>query len=216
MVKGILWDMDGVLADTVEAHYQAWQSFFAERGGAITREQLYATFGMANPEILRLWLGHDLPEETILGLAARKEMLFRQAAQGNVRLFPGVLDWLQRARARGYRQAVASSGEMANIVAIVSALELGNYFDALVSGALLPRCKPDPAVFIQAAASLGVAPGDCLVIEDGIAGVEAARRAGIKCLAVTTTHSADKLARADVIVDTLAELDAATFDRLMG
>jgi beta-phosphoglucomutase-like phosphatase (HAD superfamily) len=139
--------MDGVLADTVEAHYQAWRAFYAERGGAITREQLYATFGMANPEILRLWLGNELPEEMILALAAHKETLFRQAAKGNVKLFPGVLDWLQRARARGYRQAVASSGEMANIVAIVSALEIGNYFDALVSGALLPRCKPDPAVF---------------------------------------------------------------------
>lgn len=215
MVKGILWDMDGVLADTVEAHYQAWRAFFTERGGAITREQLYATFGMANPEILRLWLGDDLPEETILALAAHKETLFRQAAKGSVKLFPGVIEWLQRARARGYRQAVASSGEMANIVAIVSALDIGNYFDALVSGALLPRCKPDPAVFIQAAASLGVAPSDCLVIEDGIAGVEAARRAGIRCLAVTTTHPAQKLAGADLIVNSLAELDEVTFDRLI-
>jgi len=101
---------------------------------------------------------------------------------------------------------VASSGEMANIVTVIDALGIANYFDALVSGAFLPRSKPDPAIFVQAAGALGVPPARCLVIEDGTVGVEAARRAGMACLAVTTTHPREHLQGADLIVDSLCEI----------
>ena len=132
-----------------------------------------------------------------------------------VRLLPGVRQWLAWAKVQGVRQVVASSGEMANIAAIVSALEIGNYFDALVSGAFMPRSKPDPAIFLQAAGAAGVPPERCLVVEDGVVGIEAARRAGMRCLALTTTHPADRLAGADLVVDSLADLDEATFAGLL-
>jgi len=214
-VRGILWDMDGVLADTGDAHYEAWRTMFAEQGHPLTREAFNDTFGMANGQILRQWLGEDTPRHVIDELAARKEALFREGVAQRVRLLPGVERWLAWAQARGLRQAVASSGEMANIVAVVAALDLGNYFDALISGAFLPRSKPDPAVFLQAAGALDVAPADCLVVEDGVVGVEAARRAGMRCLAITTTHPADRLAAADLVVDDLRDLDEQTFARLL-
>ncbi len=213
-IRAILWDMDGVLADTGEAHFVAWRRMFAEQGRALTREQFAQTFGMANPEILGRWLGEGVPREQIDALAARKEALFRDGV-AEVRLLPGTRDWLGWARARGIRQVVASSGEMANIAAIVAALEIGNYFDALVSGAFLPRSKPDPAVFLQAAGAAGVAPGECLVIEDGIVGIEAARRAGMRCLALTTTHPAERLTLADWVAGSLADLDEEAFDQLV-
>jgi HAD superfamily hydrolase (TIGR01509 family) len=205
-IEAIIWDMDGVLVDSGEAHFLAWRALLAERGRSITREQFEETFGMANPAILRRWLGEETPEALLAELGARKEELFRQKVRGHVRLLPGVREWLERGRRRGYRQAVASSGEMANIVALVAELGIGNYFDALISGAFLPRSKPDPAIFLQAAAALGATPATSLVIEDGIVGVEAAKRAGMRCVAVTTTHPAEKLAQADVVVATLAEL----------
>jgi HAD superfamily hydrolase (TIGR01509 family) len=211
----ILWDMDGVLADTGEAHFLAWSALFAERGGSITYEQFSATFGMANPPILRLWLGDDLPEAEMWAISAHKEELFRAQVQGHVRLLPGVLDWLQRGRERGYRQIVASSGPLANIIAVIGVLGIADYFDALLSGAFLPKSKPDPAIFLRAAAAAGALPEECLVIEDGIVGVEAALRAGMRCLAVTTTHPAAKLSRATLVVDSLAELDAEAFERLL-
>ena len=96
---------------------------------------------------------------------------------------------------------------MANIAAVVAALEIGNRFDALVSGAFLPRSKPDPTIFWQASAALGASPEECLVVEDGIVGVEAAKRAGMRCVALTTTHAADKLVGADLIVQDLSTLD---------
>jgi len=215
VIQAILWDMDGVLADTGEAHFAAWQRMLGEQGLTLTREQFTQTFGMANPEILARWLGAHVPRERIDRLAARKEALFR-AGVDRVRLLPGTRQWLEWARTRGLRQAVASSGEMANVATIVAALDIGNYFDALVSGAFLPRSKPDPAVFLQAAAAVGIPPVACLVIEDGIVGIEAAHRAGMRCLALATTHPAGCLSQADWVVGSLVDLDEEAFEGIIG
>ncbi|MBC7236459.1 MAG: HAD family phosphatase [Chloroflexi bacterium] len=214
-LKAIIWDMDGVLADSGDAHYLAWQMLLRETGQQITRQQFDDTFGMANSLLVRHWFGDTLSPETSRALALRKEEIFRQLVAEHVRILPGVEQWLERFRRRGYRQAVASSGEMANVVAVIHALGLGNYFDALLSGAFLPHSKPDPALFLQTAAALGATPGECLVLEDGLPGIEAARRAGMPCIALTTTHPAEKLASADLILDSLANLDEETLECLL-
>jgi beta-phosphoglucomutase-like phosphatase (HAD superfamily) len=207
LVKAILWDMDGVVADTGEAHYLAWKQLFAERGELLTQEKFAETFGMANTPILQAWLGPQADIGLIRELAERKEKLFREQVRKHVRLLPGVQSWLVRGRELGYRQAIASSGDMANIVAVLGALDISNAFDALLSGAFLPRSKPDPTIFLRAAAALGAAPSECVVIEDGIVGVEAAHRAGMRCIAVTNTHPMERLSDADLVIDSLAELD---------
>lgn len=211
----ILWDMDGVIADSGEAHFLAWQQLYRERGQEISYETFAATFGMSNLPILRAWLGAEQPLEELQAISARKERLFREFARGHTRMLPGVLDWLKRGRQRGYRQGVASSGPMANVVTLVATLDIADYFDALVSGAGLPRSKPDPAVFLQAAAALGAQPENCLVIEDSLMGIQAARNAHMRCIAVTTTHPAEKLGDADLVVDALTELDPEAFERLL-
>lgn len=215
MTKVIIWDMDGVLADTGDAHYAAWRALYAERGERITYEQFAETFGMANGPILRQWLGDDTPEEEIISLGKHKEELFREQIAEHVHLLPGIRNWLGRAQAEGYRQVIASSGEMANIAAIAGTLEIANYFDALISGAFLPRSKPDPAIFFQAAAAAGASPETSIVIEDGLAGIEAARRANMACIAITTTQPRQRLNDADLVIDALDELEPNTFDRLL-
>jgi HAD superfamily hydrolase (TIGR01509 family) len=202
----ILWDLDGVLADTGEAHYAAWRALFAERGETITRGQFAETFGMANLPILRQWLGDEPSDEELAALGLHKEELYRGFVEDSVTPLPGVMELLEAAKDHAYRQAVASSGEMANIVTVIRALGIANYFDALVSGAFLPHSKPDPAIFLQSAGALGVPNSRCLVVEDGTVGVEAARRAGMACLAVTTTHPRERLQRADRVVDSLREI----------
>ncbi|MBN1399296.1 MAG: HAD family phosphatase [Anaerolineae bacterium] len=215
MTKAIIWDMDGVLADTGEAHLRAWQVLYGERGQTITREEFAETFGMANGPIIRGWLGEATPDGEVAEIAARKEALYRELLRGQVEPLPGVLTWLEHARGLGLRQIVASSTEMANIIAVIGELGIGNFFDALISGAFLPRSKPDPGLFLQAAATVGAEPSGCLVIEDAIVGVEAARRAGMRCIAVTTSHSADKLSAADTVVDSLGDLPPAAMERLL-
>jgi beta-phosphoglucomutase-like phosphatase (HAD superfamily) len=108
-------------------------------------------------------------------------------------------------RQNGVRQALASSGSPGNINVVLTALAVETYFDEVISGDGLPS-KPDPLIFIKAADHLGIIPLNCLVIEDAAAGVQAAKAAGMKCIAVTTTNHAEKLADADVVLDNLAEL----------
>ncbi len=205
LVKGILWDMDGVLVDTGEAHYISWSQTFEERGLSISREQFQATFGMNNAGILHLLLGESIEPELIVEIGDRKEALFRQAVKGRVRLLPGVREWLERLKARGIKQAIASSAPQANIDALVDEVGIRRYFEAIVSGAGLPG-KPHPDVFLEAAKQLGLLPESCLVIEDAVPGVQAARNAGMRCIAVTTTNPAEALQSADVVVGDLNDL----------
>jgi HAD superfamily hydrolase (TIGR01509 family) len=161
---------------------------------------------MSNLPILRLWLGEQTPEAGLNALAQRKEELFRSLAEGHARLLPGVREWLEKARTRGYRQVLASSGPMANVVAVLGALHVADCFDALLSGAFLPRSKPDPGIFLSAAAAVGAAPAESVVIEDAIVGIQAALRAGMRCIAVTTTHPAEELRQADLDIDVMERL----------
>jgi HAD superfamily hydrolase (TIGR01509 family) len=202
---GVLWDMDGVLVDTGEAHFQSWMQTFSARDIPFTREQFKATFGMNNAGILKLLLGDDISSELISEIADHKERLFRQIVKGNVKPLPGVMQWLEQLKAWGVKQASASSAPPANIDTLVSELKIRPYFDAVVSGADLPG-KPDPAVFLKSARLIDVPAQNCVVIEDGIAGVQGARRGGMKCIAVTTTNPPDALHEADVIVEGLHAL----------
>jgi len=203
--RAILWDMDGVLVNTGEYHYDAWKKTFDELGIPFSEEQFRMTFGMNNARILEIIFGTKLPSEQEGQISERKESLFREAVKGNAKLLPGVEGALKNFSAWNFKQAIASSAPPKNIEVLVKELQIGNYFDAIVSGDDIPG-KPDPAVFLRAAQQLGIGPEYCTVIEDAVAGVEAAKQAGMKCIAVTTTNSAKAMSKADLILDSLVEL----------
>lgn len=211
----VLWDMDGVLVDSGEGHYQSWQSTLDEAGIPFNRELFRQTFGMNNRGILTVLLGHPPEEGFLERISERKESRFRHAIRGQVRPLPGVLHWLEHLKAMGARQAVASSAPQANVDALVDELGIRPYFEVLVSAYALPG-KPDPAVFLEAARRIAIPPGRCVVVEDAIAGVQAARHAGMKCIGVATTNPPKALTDADVIVGRLDQLAAGTFERLVG
>ncbi len=213
---GLVWDMDGVLVDSGQAHYAAWKALFDELGHPLTAEQVSQTLGMSNLPILKMWLGADTPKEMLVDIANRKERYFRSLVGQHVHLLPGAGLWLERARQRGYRQAVASSAPMANITAIIEALGIGDAFDLLISGTHLPASKPDPAIFVQAAHGLGCEPRHCVVLEDAPVGVQAAVRAGMPCIAVTNTRPAAELVAASLVVDSLEDLPADIVEQLTG
>jgi HAD superfamily hydrolase (TIGR01509 family) len=202
--------MDGVLVDTGKAHFESWRQVLVEHGVPFGQEQFQATFGMNNAGILRVLISEDIKSEEIQVIGDRKEELFRQAVKGNARLLPGVLEWLIRLKSQSLPQAVASSAPQANIDALVGELNLEGYFKAIVSGASMPG-KPSPDVFLEAARQIGVPAANCVVVEDAIAGVQAAHNAGMRCVAVTTTNSADALAAADIVVDRLDGLSEEAF-----
>jgi HAD superfamily hydrolase (TIGR01509 family) len=211
---GALWDLDGVLVDSGEFHFQAWSMTLPAHGISITREQFRETFGMNNTGILAKLAGEALDPIHASEISETKELLFREAAKGRALPLPGVKEWLSRLQDWGFRQAIASSAPPANIDALADELGITSHFKARVSGYDLPG-KPDPAVFIKAAGKIGVPPALCVVFEDAIAGVDAAKRAGMKCVAVTTTNPSRDLNAADLVVERLDRLSVDAFEQLL-
>jgi beta-phosphoglucomutase len=201
----VLWDMDGVLADTSQLHFATWERILNEQGIPFDRQKFNLIYGLKNRDVLPYLAGRSLEPQWIERVAAQKEQAFRQALPGHTLLLPGVMDWLTRFQTWGCKQAVASSAPPENVEALVKELKIQNYFEALVTPGALPG-KPDPAVFLLAARQLDVLPEVCLVIEDSIPGIEAAKSAHMRCIAVTTTNPPEALTRADIIVESLAQL----------
>jgi len=211
MIEAILWDLDGVLVDTARLHYQAWRQLLGELDRSLSEQDFRRTFGLCNDLVLRDLLG-EVPDEEVQRLSERKEALFRQHAAGRVTPLPGAVELVQRARESGRRMALVTSTPRANIDLVLGETGLTGAFDTIVAAEDVSRSKPDPEGFLLAARRLGVAAERCLVIEDAPGGIEAARRAGMRSLAVTTTHTRQDLEAAHTIVDSLSE--AATLNLL--
>jgi HAD superfamily hydrolase (TIGR01509 family) len=212
--NGVIWDLDGVLVDTGEFHFQAWSETLTNKGIPFTRDSFRATFGMNNSGVLTTLLGCVPGPDLLAKIEEEKEQLFRKSIRGRAQALPGVQLWLERFKAAAIPQAIASSAPQANIDAIVDELDFRTYFTAIVSGGAMPG-KPDPAVFLAAARLIEIPAERNVVIEDSVSGVEAARRAGMKCVAVTTTNSRDVLGRANIIVDRLDDLSWEEMEKLL-
>ena len=212
--RAVLWDMDGVLVDTGDFHYEAWKETFDELNVPFSEEDFRKTFGMNNAGILEYVYGSKPDPDEVAKISDQKESLFRDLVKGKAELLPGVKSWLERFRAWGFKQAITSSAPPANIEFLVDELKIRGYFDEIVSGFDLPG-KPNPDTFLKAAGMLQVEPENCVVIEDAIAGVEGAKRAGMKCVAVTTTNPADKLSKADLVFENLGKMRQEDFKSLL-
>jgi beta-phosphoglucomutase len=211
--RAVLWDVDGTLIDSGEYHWLAWRETMAVERFTLSRERFAATFGWRNDAILRDWLGAELSEAEIARIGDRKEARYRELMrEGGVQPLPGVRRWLAQLQAAGWRQAVASSAPRLNVEAILEALAIAHFFQAITSAEDVQRGKPDPQVFLAAAEKLGVPPERCVVVEDAPAGVEGGRRAGMSTVGVLSSHPA---LSADLVVRTLEELPPDAFDRLL-
>lgn len=195
----LLWDLDGTILDSGECHFKSWQRAFAINGFSLNRDVFYKYFGRNNEASLRLQLGFEPDPNLAKTILNEKEVYFRKIAPREARLVKGVEGWLSSAKMSGYPQAVASSAPMENITTILESFNLMGYFDALISGEKLPA-KPEPDVFLTAAGRINHHPETCWVIEDAPAGVQAAKGAGMRCVAVTTYRSASELSAADAVI----------------
>jgi beta-phosphoglucomutase len=211
---GVIWDLDGVLVDTGEFHFQSWLRTLAPYQIPFERDFFRKTFGMNNTGVLTELLGHSPDPQFLSTIGSEKEKLFRELIGGRVQPMRGVRMWLDRFARESYHQAIGSSAPQANIDALVDEMRIRDYFKAIVSGANMPG-KPDPAVFLEAARQIEIPADKNLVIEDSVAGVAAARRAGMKCVAVLTSHSREALKNAHLVVDRLDELTSDDVHKLM-
>jgi beta-phosphoglucomutase family hydrolase len=211
--RAVLWDMDGTLIDSEEFHWESWRQTMANEGLPITREKFLASFGQRNDSILQLWLGPSASAERMEAIANGKERLYRTLIRKHgIAPLPGVADWVSRLSREGWFQVVASSAPSANIKAVLEALNAAEHFQGVVSAEDVRRGKPDPEVFLTAAARVNVEPARCIVVEDAVAGVEAARNAGMRSIGVSRNG---KLLAANIVVKSLDQLDPGTFDALV-
>jgi beta-phosphoglucomutase len=202
----VIFDMDGVLVDSYDAHYESWRRLAAEQGAEYTREQFARSFGRTSREILAEQWPVPLKPGQIPAADRRKEELYRSIIRADYPGMPGAAELIAALHDAGFALAIGSSGPRANIEVVLERTALGGCFGAVVSGEDVHRGKPDPEIFQIAAARLGAAPDCCAVIEDAPLGVEAARRAGMTPIAVTGTATREQLAAAAWVVDGLAEL----------
>jgi beta-phosphoglucomutase len=211
----VVWDLDGVLVNSGEAHRAAWIALGQEIARPFSDEDFVRTFGMANPDIFRVTWGITDPTD-VATWSERKEGLFRDQARA-LHPLPGAVELVRALRTAGWRQAIGSSAPLANITLLLDVLGLTGQFDALVSGDDITRGKPDPQGFRLAFKRLGVPPARGFVIEDAVAGVQAGKAAGAHVIAVTTTRArADLIAAgADRVVDHLTELSVSLLAGLL-
>jgi beta-phosphoglucomutase len=208
--KTILWDMDGVIADSSSFHFAAWQETFAKKGIKFTKEDFTKLFGTRNDFIIGSIMGKELPEENVKITIQEKEENFRRKATGSIKPFPGVVRLLNALRKGNFKLGLVSSAPKENIDLVLSELNLEGIFDCVVFGQEVSESKPSPQIYLLAAKKLEVTPNDCVVIEDSPLGVKAAKTAAMKCLAVTNTHPRQKLKEADKVVDSLENVDLIT------
>ena len=211
--RAVLWDMDGTLIDSEELHWLSWRDTMADEGISITRDQFMSSFGQRNDSIIPLWLGTAATPERIRKIEAAKEDRFRRhVRETGVLLLPGVLEWVNRLKGRAWLQAVASSAPRANVDTVLQAIGFADLFQGIVAAEDVRRGKPDPEVFLLAASRLGLPPECCIVVEDAAAGLESARRAGMRSIGVG--RSARQLT-ADIVVSSLDLLEQDPFEKLL-
>jgi beta-phosphoglucomutase len=215
----VIWDVDGTLVDTAELHYHAWSRLLDELGRPFTRADFAATFGRRNPEIIGHLCGTRYSPEEVADLGKRKEEHYRAEARHGVDLLPGVRPLLEGLQAAGFRQAIGSSAPRDNLDLILKLTRTERFFDAIVSMEDTQRGKPDPQVFLVAAERLKVAPQCCVVVEDAVAGVQAARAGGMKCIAVRFVghhpEAALRASGADLVVPNLEQVSVQTVRHLL-
>jgi beta-phosphoglucomutase len=205
-LEAVLWDMDGVIADTMQYHYSAWHDILKAMGVPITEADFRPLFGQRHDRIIRHFLG-DMTHEKMEALSDRKQLLYRERVAKDIRALPGAIDLMKALQKNGIKSALASSATKENVDIIVQGLGITKLFQAFVNGPEVAEGKPSPLIFQLAAKKLGVSPANCVVIEDAIAGVAAAKAGGMKCIAVTNSLPRKELTAANLIVDSLTEVD---------
>jgi beta-phosphoglucomutase len=212
-LRAVLWDLDGTLVDSAELHWLSWRDTMAAEGRPISHQQFLDTFGQKNDRILPGWLGEDTPKERVRRVGDAKEAEYRRVVQAHGLMpLPGAAEWIRALHAAGWKQAIASSAPRANVAVMLRVLGVDSALDAIVSAEDVTLGKPDPQVFLAAAAAVAARPERCVVVEDAAVGVDAARRAGMKVIGVNRSLELT----ADVVVASLEDLPPDAFDRLIG
>jgi beta-phosphoglucomutase len=201
MIKGFIFDLDGVLTDTAEYHFRGWKRLADELGIPFTRDDNEALRGIARRESLLLILKErEFSEEQILEMMERKNQYYLELIRGITprNVLPGARELLEEIRAAGLKSALGSASK--NAVDVIRRLGIADLLDAVADGHSVERQKPAPDLFLHAASLLELSPSECVVVEDAAAGIEAARAGGFLSMGV---GPGERLKEADLVLPNL-------------
>ena len=205
--KAVLFDMDGVIVDNLPYHVEAWLLFCERNGIPLTKEVFYMELnGMNSKDTFEWFYKKEMTRAEVEVLEEEKELLYRGFYAEHRKPAEGLLDFLQELRAKGIKTALATSAGPGNIDFIVDGLGIRDQFDAIIGGAEVRKGKPDPEIYLKAAALVGVDPADCWVIEDSLQGIASGLNAGMQVVGITTSHTAEELAHTHWIAADFVDL----------
>jgi len=210
----VIFDMDGVLADTGPIHFESWVKLGRKLGVEFTQAFFEQTFGQQSPTITRKFVGPEADEVDIERWASFKEKSYREIVKDKLKPLPGVIKLMTALKLKRFKLAVGSSGPSENVDLLLNSLKIRDFFDVIITAAEIKKGKPEPDVFLLAADILNINSENCVVIEDAPVGIEAAKRAGMKSIALTTTHVKDELSGAQLIIKNLSEITIDDIIRL--
>ena len=226
MLKAIIFDFDGVIADAEPIHLKAFQEVLSEEGINLSNKDYYDKYlALDDKTCFAMVLkdrGIDFDRALIDALMLRKSRYYDKFIRENLVIFPGVVDFIKKAYGK-YTLAIASGALRHEIEFILECAGIRKEFNIIVSADDVENCKPNPEVFVKVLERINnlgpsksgiIHPSECLVIEDSVAGIKAAHDAGMKCLAVTNSYSPEKLSEADMIVKSLEEVKIEDIEKL--
>ena len=194
-MKAVLFDMDGVVVDNLPYHVDAWLLFCERHNIPLTREVFYRELnGMNSKDTFEWFYQKEMSRAEVEVLEEEKEILYRGFYKEHMKPAAGLVTFIKALRAHGIKTALATSAGPGNIDFIVDGLGIRDQFDAIIGGAEVRKGKPDPEIYLKAAALVGVDPADCWVIEDSLQGIASGLNAGMQVVGITTSHTAEELA----------------------
>jgi len=207
LLVGFIFDMDGVIVDSNPFHRIALKQFCKQHGYDLTDQQLLEKiYGRMNRDWIINLFG-NLPEEIVLQYAAEKEALFREIYADDIKPVAGLISFLEHLDVSDYPRVIATSAPSENVEFTLSKTSTHKFFPVTLDDSDVVNGKPDPEIYLKAAATLKIPPDQCLVFEDSLSGISAAKAAGCKVIGITTTHPAGELTNVDLVIDNFLDID---------
>lgn len=214
-MKGIIFDMDGTMVDNMMVHHQIWQQVLSDLGLNWSIDKVKAKVHGVNTEILKRLFGDKYSAEERLQISNKKEAAYRDYFKSRLKLIDGLSVFLEQLHQANIPMAIGTAAPAENANFVLDTLNIRHYFKGVFHAGSVTKGKPNPEIFLKAAASLNLNPEDCLVFEDSVSGAATAKNAGCKAIIVTTTHSKQEFAHFDHILQFINDFTAIRLEDLM-
>ena len=207
VICAVIFDLDGVIVDNMKYHKLAWKKFLEKYAASININTFSRHFGKRNEVLLDMVFNHRLSPEEVKSYGGEKESLYRELYAEDIETIPGLLEFLKLLKKKKIKTAVASAAPPVNVDFVLDKTGIREFFNVVLNAEDVKRGKPDPEIYLKTAQMLACSPRSCLVFEDSIPGLQAAKNAGMKVAALTTTYPPDELKDADFIINDFTEVD---------